>query len=183
MKILLTSLFAILIFCRAEAQPDEVLSLMNEVRTDPQGFLNKRVIPYLKENDLEENPYAKSLVEDLKVAKKVGELQMSAALTKTARSHARDMGQHGTIGHNSSDGTSFPERIPKKFKTGMIAENCDYGNAVPLDIVMALLIDDGIASLGHRKNILHPTLNFVGIAIEEHKTYRTNCVMDFSQND
>jgi len=25
----------------------------------------------------------------------------------------------------------------------MIAENCDYGNADPLDIVMSLLIDDG----------------------------------------
>jgi len=65
----------------------------------------------------------------------------------------------------------------------MIAENCDYGSTEPLEIVMSLLIDDGIASLGHRKNILHPGLNYVGIAIEKHKTYGVNCVMDFSGSE
>jgi uncharacterized protein YkwD len=46
---------------------------------------------------------------------------------------------------------------------------------------MALLIDDGIKSLGHRKNILNAGFHFVGIAIEPHKTYGTNCVMDFAE--
>lgn len=177
----------ILWFCFAAipslAQPEEVLRLMNEVRTDPQGFLQTRLLPYLKENELEENSYAKSLVAELKVARKLETLQMSVALTKTARSHAKDMGDHGLVGHNSSNGTSFPDRLRKKFKTGIIAENCDYGNADAMGIVMSLLIDDGIPSLGHRRNILNPALKFVGIAIEAHKTYETNCVMDFSQDN
>ncbi|MBS1507518.1 MAG: CAP domain-containing protein [Bacteroidetes bacterium] len=176
-----------LLFCFSAdstfAQPEEVLSLMNEVRTNPQGFLQARLLPYLKENELEENAYAKSLVTELTSAHKLEALQMSAALTKTARSHAKDMGDHGMVGHNSSNGTSFPDRLRKKFKTGMIAENCDYGNADALGIVMSLLIDDGISSLGHRRNILNPALKFVGIAIEPHKTYETNCVMDFSQDN
>jgi uncharacterized protein YkwD len=46
---------------------------------------------------------------------------------------------------------------------------------------MQLLIDDGIESLGHRKNILEPKYQWIGIAIEPHKTYRTNCVMDFAE--
>jgi len=162
------------------AQPEEVLKIMNEARTDPQGFLSSRLMPFVKENELEGNPYAQSLMEALRVAKPTKPLQLSPVLTKLARGHALDMGEKGEVGHTSSNGTTFENRIRKKIKTGMIAENCDYGNAEPLDIVMSLLIDDGITSLGHRKNILHPGLNFVGIAIEKHKTYEMNCVMDFS---
>ena len=162
------------------AQTEEVLKIMNEVRTDPQGFLNGRLLPYLKEHELEDNSYAKSLVSELKVAKPVNALQSSSVLEKLAKGHAVDMGEKGKVGHNSSNGTTFVNRLRKRIKTGMIAENCDYGNTEPLDIVMSLLIDDGITSLGHRKNILHPTLQYVGIAVEKHKTYRVNCVMDFA---
>jgi uncharacterized protein YkwD len=164
------------------AQPDEVLKIINEVRTDPQEFLKARLMPYIKEKGMADNSYAKSLVEDLKTAKKVNPLESSALLTRLARGHALDMGGHGKVGHESSNGTTFVNRLRKKVKTGMIAENCDYGNSDPLDIVMSLLIDDGVASLGHRKNILHPQLKYVGIAIEKHKTYRMNCVMDFAES-
>lgn len=165
------------------AQPDEVLALMNEVRTDPQSFLTRRLLPFLKENELEDNSYALSLIDELKAAKKIQPLNSSPVLERLARAHAQDMGNKGTVGHNSSNGVTFENRVRKKIKTGMIAENCDYGNTEPLDIVMSLLIDDGIVSLGHRKNILHPGLNFVGIAIEKHKTYGMNCVMDFSGSE
>jgi len=162
------------------AQPEEVLKLMNEVRTTPQVFLQMRLLPYVKEKEMESNTYAQSLIEELKVAKPKNPLQSSPVLTKLAQGHALDMGQKGKVGHTSSNGMTFENRVRKKIKTGMVAENCDYGNAEPVDIVMSLLIDDGITSLGHRKNILHPSLNFVGIAIEKHKTYRINCVMDFA---
>jgi uncharacterized protein YkwD len=167
----------------SNAQTEEVLKILNEARTNPQGFLSGRLSPYLKEHELENNSYAKSLVSELKVAKPLNALQSSSVLEKLAKGHAIDMGEKDKIGHASSNGTTFENRIRKKIKTGMIAENCDYGNAEPIDIVMSLLIDDGITSLGHRKNILHPSLNYVGIAIEKHKTYRVNCVMDFSSNN
>jgi uncharacterized protein YkwD len=162
------------------AQPDQVLNLMNEVRTDPQGFLNNRLLPFLKEKQLEDNSYAKSLMDELKSARKINPLSSSAVLEKLARAHAQDMGSKGKVGHTSSNGTTFENRVRKKIKTGMIAENCDYGNTEPLEIVTSLLIDDGVTSLGHRKNILQPGLKYVGIAIEQHKTYGMNCVMDFS---
>lgn len=165
------------------AQSDDVLKIMNEVRTHPQEFLQTRLLPFVKEHEMESNPYARSLIEELKVAKSINPLQLSPVLTKLARGHALDMGEKGKVGHTSSNGMTFENRVRKKIKTGMIAENCDYGNTEPLDIVMSLLIDDGIASLGHRKNILHPQLSFVGIAIEKHKTYRMNCVMDFASSN
>ncbi len=166
----------------SQSRDDEVLKLLNTVRTNPTAFIRSHVNPYLKERGLINNRYAKSLVADLKKYKKMRELKISKALSTVARMHAIDMGKTGLVGHTSSDGTTFSDRLRKKVKTGgMIAENCDYGNEEPLDIVMALLIDDGIKSLGHRKNILEPTYQWIGIAIEKHKTYGVNCVLDFAE--
>jgi uncharacterized protein YkwD len=160
----------------------EVLKLLNAVRTNPKAFIDSHVNNYLNVNNLKNNRYAKSLVADLKKCQKMGELKSSKILTGVAQMHALDMGKTGSVGHTSSDGTPFSERLRKKANAGgMIAENCDYGNEEPLDIVMALLIDDGIKSLGHRKNILEPHYRWIGIAIEKHKTYRVNCVMDFAE--
>ncbi len=160
----------------------EVLKLLNLVRTNPKGFIKSYVNDYLKSNNMTQNSYAKSLLTDLKKTEKMSALQFSAPLTKVARMHAVDMGELGTVGHTSSDGTLFSDRLRNKAKAkGTIAENCDYGNDEPLHIVMSLLIDDGIKSLGHRKNILEPSFHWVGIAIEPHKKYRISCVMDFAE--
>lgn len=167
---------------QAQSKIDEVLALLNEVRTQPQLFLDNRLTPYLEQNGLQENTYAKSLVEDLKTRKPADSLNLSPALNAVAKLHAVDMGTKNKVGHNSTDGTTFDKRLRLRAKAkGAVAENCDYGNAKPLDIVMSLLIDDGIENLGHRKNILEPRLRFVGIAIEPHKKYGMNCVMDFAE--
>jgi len=166
----------------AQDQEQEVLVLLNAARTSPQKFSNTYALPYIKENGLEKNRYAKSLLQDLKQTKAMGALQLAEALTKVARYHAKDMGTTGNTGHESTDGTAFHIRVRTQSKAmGMIAENCAYGQTSALDFVMQLLIDDGIESLGHRKNILEPKYQWIGIAIEPHKTYRTNCVMDFAE--
>jgi uncharacterized protein YkwD len=166
----------------AQDQEKEVLELLNAVRTNPKKFAEMHALPYIKENGLEKNRYAKSLLQDLKQTKPMGALQVADALTKVARYHAKDMGTTGSIGHESTDGTPFHIRVRTQSKAmGLIAENCAYGQTSALDFVMQLLIDDGIESLGHRKNILEPKYQWIGIAIEPHKTYRTNCVMDFAE--
>lgn len=166
-----------------QSREEEVLEIMNAVRTNPQDFIKTYLTPYLKENNLTNNRYAKSLLSDLKKTNKMEPLKMSVALSEVSKMHALDMGGLGEVGHSSSDGTSFAERVRSKAKAGgMIAENCDYGHESALDIVMALLIDDGIESLGHRKNILEPKYQWVGIAIEDHKTYGVNTVMDFAEH-
>lgn len=169
-------------FVYSQSKEDEVLQLLNSVRTDPQRFISTYLTPYLEANNLTTNSYAQSLVNDLKNIKKMSALQFSPALNKVARMHAKDMGKTGLVGHSSSDGTPFSDRVRKKAKAGgMIAENCDYGNYTALDSVIGLLIDDGIESLGHRKNILEPKYQWIGIAIEPHNKYGVNCVMDFAE--
>jgi uncharacterized protein YkwD len=50
-----------------------------------------------------------------------------------------------------------------------------FGPATAHDVVAALLIDDGIADRGHRKNILDPEVGVVGISCGPHKSYRVMC--------
>ena len=57
-------------------------------------------------------------------------------------------------------------------------ECCDYGHNNALDIIMSLLIDEGISSLGHR-NICLSSYSKIGVAIQPHKLYGYNAVMDF----
>ena len=62
---------------------------------------------------------------------------------------------------------------------GKMGENCSYGYNDSESIVMSLLIDEGVASLGHRKNILSKDFKRVGVAIGKHPTYKYCAVMDF----
>ena len=51
------------------------------------------------------------------------------------------------------------------------------GEMEPLEIVLSLLIDEGVPSLGHRK-ILLGNYSQIGLSIKPHKKYETNTVID-----
>jgi len=72
-----------------------------------------------------------------------------SVLDKTdQRCHAIDMGRkRQSLVTPAVTEQHFENRVRKKIKTGMIAEIVTMENADPLDIVMSLLIDDGITSL------------------------------------
>ena len=147
----------------------------NLARLDGAKFMRTYAAKYLTKN----SSYVASLKRDLQQAKNRPMLYPEQNLCYTAALHAQDMGSHGMTGHNSSDGTACFTRIGKYYKCGTAAENCSYGYSDALDIVMQLLIDEGISSLGHRKSILNAEYNAMGTSIRQHKGYRYNCVQDF----
>jgi uncharacterized protein YkwD len=59
-------------------------------------------------------------------------------------------------------------------------ENINYGNDDARRIVASLLIDDGVPSRGHRRNLLNGTFKFVGVSIGPHPVYGHMCVIDFA---
>ena len=62
--------------------------------------------------------------------------------------HVRDQQKTGQIGHDGSDGSdgSSPwDRMEKAgFKGNKMGENLTYGSITAIDIVMDLMVDDGV---------------------------------------
>lgn len=165
----------------------QVIQLINLARLDGSKFAQVYLPEYLQLYEelygtpQEKNAYYSSLVRDLNKVKRLPLLYPNKELFLAAEFHAVDMGANIKTGHKSSDGTSFGQRIDRYVKTSYsaIAENCSYGSESALEIVVILLIDDGISSLGHRKNLLNQKYNNIGVAVRPHRSYGMNCVMDF----
>ena len=162
----------------------KTIMLVNLARLDGKRYLQS----YFKEYNAtsyasmrtSDNAYMKSLREDLDKVKNLPMLKPDKGLFKAAQYHARDTGKKGIVGHTSSDGTSFSKRLPKYVEGwNRLAENCSYGYSDAAKIVGQLLLDENVPSLGHRKSIINPELQYIGVSIQPHSQYGHNCVMDF----
>jgi uncharacterized protein YkwD len=155
----------------------DVIFLTNLVRLDGALFANTFLLQN-RTND-PSNYYVSSLYSTLPSIKNLSMLAPNKCCFSLAESHANDMGQTGYVGHTSSDGTSFYTRM-SHCSDKYVGENCSYGKNSAIGIVLQLLIDEDVPSLGHRENILNREFNSVGVAIRPHTRYGYNCVMDFS---
>jgi len=158
----------------------KVILFMNMARYDGPLFANTFLESYIEEKKLDNSSYIRSLKRDLKKVSGLSPLVAEKDLTAIAQGHARKSGEKGTTGHSG-----FKERFEPLMghPYNHVGESCSYGYEKAIDIVISLLIDDGIKGLGHRKNILSPDFNSIGVAIRPHKTFRVNCVMDFGSRD
>ena len=161
----------------------KVVMLSNLARLDgalfAKTYLQSYVAGKLKGK---ESRFVRSLNAELQKVKGLPMLKPHEKLFKAAHYHANDMGTKGLMGHNSSNGVDFFARIRSFMNpTGdfSFAENCAYGFSSANDIVLQLLIDEGVTALGHRKNLLSDKFDWVGVSIQPHKKYRHNCVQDF----
>ncbi len=107
-------------------------------------------------------------------------VQPSLGLTLAARDHVRDQGATGSTGHDGSDGSHPADRMKRYGDGGYLGENIAYGYSTARDIVIQLLVDDGVPDRGHRKNLLNPAYREVGVAIGPHRGFRTMGVMDLA---
>lgn len=156
-------------------QEREIIRYMNQARTNPAAFARKHLSALKKTNKDARECYREMLKMSPRPA-----LKASNALRKAARDHVKDIGSKGKTGHKGTDGSRFWERIQRYAHMQSGAENIQYGLSDPLEIVLDLLIDTGIPSRGHRKNILSPKYDTVGVKVGKHKDYGVMCVMDFA---
>ncbi|HKO17171.1 MAG TPA: CAP domain-containing protein [Gemmatimonadaceae bacterium] len=102
--------------------------------------------------------------------------RLSAGMTLGARDHVRDQASRGLMNHKGTDGSMAWDRVDRYGAwQSKVSENMSFGPMTARDVVTALLVDDGIADRGHRKNILDRDVRVVGIACGPHKTYRVMC--------
>lgn len=128
----------------------------------------------------EGRPAVQEAIEFLRQQQPVGPLGTSSNIARAAKSHAHDQ-RGGQVGHVSSDGSSFLQRLSRfGIENAGIGENIAYGPSDAQDVVMKLIIDDGVANRGHRTNIFSPDWTVAGAGCGTHATYRTVCVIDYA---
>ena len=153
----------------------KVIYYANLARADGPLFAETFLKEYMSLKDMKSSKYTKSLFAELKKVRNLPMMFPENDLYRAARDHAAWSGKKGYEGHKG-----FKSRYePLLNKYLEVGENIYYGRYTPLEIVIQLLIDEGVQDLGHRQNLLNPRFNVIGVAIKPHKSYDYNCVMGF----
>lgn len=153
-------------------QEKNVIWILNMARTNPQLFCEtvvKKYAAYSLNDELEATSWYKSLVTTMTTMKAVNTLEPSKECYTSAQCHAYNSGVRGYVGHERQGLCSA-----KEYYNG---ECCDYSNDDAIDIVMSLLVDENVPSLGHR-NICFSSYKFIGVSIQPHKKWVHNAVLD-----
>jgi uncharacterized protein YkwD len=179
----------------------DVILEMNKARADPKKYAELYIKPMLQYNwggPFGANSYLapgktvytstqegkngiQSCINDLSRRQSMSPLFPVKGLFLAAKDHADDTGPKGITGHTGSDRSSMGQRINRYGKwNGGAGENISYGHNTGRDIVVQLLIDDGVSNRGHRNNILNRSFKYAGGAIGSHSNFTYLCVIDYA---
>lgn len=173
----------------------EIIYEINLFRSNPAEYAEKYISPLAKlyKGKLLYYPNDKPLltkegvralnecVRELKKAKPIPIVYPSEGLTKAATDHVKDQSKTGKTGHYGKDRSDSRRRMERYGDWQIrIGENIAYGGISSRQIIIYLLIDDGVYDRGHRKNFLRPEFTTVGVSTGKHPEYNTMCVMDFA---
>jgi hypothetical protein len=141
----------------------------NFLRTNPKLFYSSVVAPFLKEFPEAKGREAESLKKDLFALSSLSRFGFSLQLADLSFDHATDLAENSNqISHTDSKGRSFAQRMKLGGVTKCAAENIYTGKNDGLLALIMLLLDIGIESAGHRKNILNPTFGYMGLSMRPH---------------
>lgn len=133
------------------------------------------------------NEDAKTLIDDaiaeLKKMAKASDLGFSSGLIKACKNHQADLKSNYALGHYGKDGSGLEQRLSRFGRAGInVAENLSFGAATPREILMSWILDDGIKSRSHRKNIFSPKFSVFGVSCGESSSKEVICVAVFANS-
>eukprot|EP00993_Chasmostoma_nieuportense_P001462 NODE_2342_length_1207_cov_19.638889_g2228_i0.p1 GENE.NODE_2342_length_1207_cov_19.638889_g2228_i0~~NODE_2342_length_1207_cov_19.638889_g2228_i0.p1 ORF type:complete len:353 (+),score=62.61 NODE_2342_length_1207_cov_19.638889_g2228_i0:71-1129(+) len=101
------------------------------------------------------------------------------ALTLAARDHALDIGRNGLQGHDGTLHTTCGQRIARYCRWRVqCSEVIAYGVTEAVEILLQLVVDDGVPDRSHRLNLFGPAFTECGIAITPHSYWTVVCVIE-----
>ncbi|HKS29773.1 MAG TPA: CAP domain-containing protein [Pyrinomonadaceae bacterium] len=171
-----------------------VLEEMNLARTNPAqyaGYLEalkkyykgKTVtLPGLAPLDTIEGAVAlEEAITYLRQAKPIAPLQLSKGMCMGAKDQSFDQSKTGDVSHQGKDKSFSWDRVARygQWQTP-ISENIAYDSGTARDIVINLIIDDGVPQRGHRNNIFNSSYIVTGVACGNHPLFGGMCVCTFA---
>ena len=176
----------------------QIVQEMNVARTKPQeyaSFLKSRLQFYDESKKLrlpgheiilqtqEGKKAVEECIAELEKASAVPAISttLPAGMNSAAMDHVADTGPKNMTGHKGSDGSMCGERLNRHGTfLKCCGENISYGASSAKDIVAQLMVDDGVPSRGHRKNILKADFKVAGAAVGPHQRYGKMCVIVYA---
>lgn len=101
-------------------------------------------------------------------------------LAMAAREMAAMQDEDGSVGHVPHDGSTPGQRVQRHGGDIYVGESISYGFDEPDDVVMQMIVDDGVPRRGHRALLFAKNYRFAGVGCGEHPQYRFMCVVDLS---
>jgi len=176
----------------------DVILEMNKARSNPAGYAEQYLKPRLQYFSgsrygapglsfmTEEGKKAvEECISNLSNRGAVSVLTPERGIALAAKDQAADQSKAAAISHYGSDGSSPFDRMKRygTFGSGYNwGENIDFGMTSGQEIVIALLIDDGVKDRGHRENILSREFSQTGVGYGTHPRYGSLCVIDFARS-
>ena len=173
-----------------------IFNCHNDIRLNPFSYISKLkdLIPYFSDK-IYKHPLEDAItthegievIEEatqyLKSLKPVHVLHYSEEISKACRDHLADIGPKGLTDHIGSDGSNITDRIENYCEwDGIVAENLDFGFKEAENIVMNMIMDDGVKERCQRKNIFSREFNYIGIGVGPHKIFGIGVVVGYAKN-
>jgi len=173
----------------------DVILELNKVRSNPKRFAEEyleelqtafdgKLFTYPGQDPVKTQEGLSPLTECIQALKSTSPmpiLQPVEGLTRATEELVNDQQKHGGIGHIARNGSTPQKRIEKYGEWDICsAEDITYGSFEARQIVIFLLIDDGVPDRSHRKNILNPCFRFAGVAFGNHPSYLSMCAIDYA---
>ena len=174
----------------------DVFNCHNDIRTNPFSYISKLkdLIPYFKDKiyhhpledaitTYEGTEAIEEATQYLKSLKPMRSLKYSEEISKACRDHITDIGSKGLTGHIGSDGSNITDRLEKYCEwDGIVAENLDFGFKEASNIVMNMIMDDGVKERCQRGIIFSNEFNYIGIGVGPHKIFGIGVVVGYAKN-
>ena len=170
----------------------EVIIESNRIRTNPKAY-----IPILEEyldnfdgnllrlpdkNEIletEEGPRAyKEAIEFLKNQKPINIIEFDEEASKVAQDYSKFL--FSSKEDQIEDEAQIEQRVEKYLEYDYsLSENIDFGGSTGIEVIVNLLVDDGVKNRIHRDNLFSDKYDYYGVGVFEHPDYDFCTVIDY----
>lgn len=157
----------------------DVLGVLSLMRSNPGGFAdslgNRSTLRGVVNDDWDE------ALLFLRDQDPLPAFRYSPALSDIALIHARNIGSAGLTSHTGTDGSTLGSRVRNR---GMVAtltaEELSFGQTLPTNVVMQLIVDRGVPGKPHRRDLFNPVFTLAGVGCARHSKFGHVCVINLS---